>query len=482
MTVSDLGEKRNIDLNSILRVLLMLILLSNWYTYYLNGPNEYINFNTIILGSILGIEIFIFLQVERKRRDPFIILLSFQLTFYFLFRILSLSIFPPYSVAFERFRFTPADLNYFLLYIIAANLALFAGFYLNEVKPINISLAEKITPIKVRNIFLLLLFGLLMSFPGTLGLTAIEWILGLLASVFVDVYVIMLMILLFIILFKNKIKKKYKILLSFGLLFFIIIETLAGSRSAIIITIYFVLFAILAVYNRIQVRKSIMWLSLLMVPLLIFVYTITTFLRPRLEKRSNVNSETLTVLKEFDFKEALLNNSEFVLTPIFDRIGYLDYGAELVANQEKYKPIFTYKYYFMSIVDNILTPGFDVFNTPKISNAQKFIYNDEGTPMKSKVDEAYQSDEYTMYGEFYLVFGKWFSLVAMFFLAFFLKRVYVKISGKSVFDISVKRSIILMIFYYFIQSYGMDWIAALALGFYVTYYLFRKVFQFTYLE
>jgi hypothetical protein len=282
--------------------------------------------------------------------------------------------------------------------------------------------------------------------------------------------------------FKDKISAKFKFILIVSLIIYVIIATLVGSRGAILIIIYFLLFSILSFHTIVYVKKSVIVLSIIMAPILILIFTLSTFLRPRLEKRANLGVETISVLKEFDLKETITNNSELVLSPIFDRLGYLDYGAELIAHKKVYDPIFTLKYYGMSFIDNILTPGFDVFDIPKISNSQKFLYNNEGNPTKSKVDEAYQSDEFTLYGEFYVVFGEWFSLIAIFLLAFSLKRIYVKLSGKNIFELCIKRSIVLMVFYYFIQSYGIDWIASITLGFIVTYFMFKRFFVFSYLD
>ena len=466
-----------VDLNLILRILILLIFIFTWYAYNIKGDNEYINKTSIWLGSLMAFELYIFLLVEKKRRDPFIILLCVQCVFYFLLRILTLSLYP-FSLAFKRFNFNSHDLNYAIFFIIVANIALFFGFYVNKVKSIKFTDVDKIYPTKQHYVFLIYLFGLLMSFPSTMGLAPIEWFMTFIGSLFVDFYIIILMIIIYLFLFKRRIKYLYKFLLISALIFFVVLHTLVGSRGAMLMVFYFIIFALLSINGFIKVKKGILLSSLFVFPIMIIVFIISTYLRPRLEERSKVNNETIEVLKEFDLKETFKNNSEIILSPIFDRIGYLDYGAELIAHKEIYDPIFTYKYYTMSFIDNIFTPGFDIFNIPKISNSQKFVYNNEGTPMKSKVSEAYQSDEFTLYGEFYIAFGKWFSLIPIFLLAFFLKRVYVKLAGKNIFELCIKRSIVLMIFFYFIQSYGIDWIASISLGFIVTYFTFKSFFKF----
>lgn len=466
-----------IDLNSLLKRVVVTILILIWVSYFRNGENIFFDLNTAFLGTLYAAELYIFLVFEKKRRDPFLIILCFQSTFYFLFRILTLSIYT-FSVAFERFQFTSNDLNYALVYIIFANLALFIGFYLNKVKEVEYRLDQKFQPKNVYKVFLIFLFGFIMSFPSVMRLFSMERILAMTASLFVDLQTIILMIIIYMMMFKDKISISYRILLIVSLLLYVVMETLVGSRGAILTIIYFILFSTLSIQRTFYIKKSILISSVIVVPVLILIFTVSTFLRPKLEKRENVNTETISVLKEFNFIETFTKNSEYVLSPIFDRIGYLDFAAELIAHKKIYDPIFTLKYYGKSFLDNIITPGFDVFNTPKITNSQRFIYNNDGIPQKSKVDESYHSDEFTIYGEFYMVFGEWFSLIAMFLFAFLFKRIYVKLSGNNIFEICVKRSIILMVFYYFIQSYGIDWIAALTLGFIVTYFLFKRFFNF----
>lgn len=473
--------KGSIDLNSLLKFLDFLIFIFLWISYSINGPNEYINLNSIILGSILALEIYLFLLVEKSRRDPFILLLCFQLVFYFLLRILTLSIYP-FSVAFERFAFTSSDLNYSIIYIIASNMALFLGFYLNKFKKIDLELAQIFEPKNPYFIFIIFLFGFLMAFPDSIGLGAIQKVIGFFASLFVDLFIIMLMIIIYLILYRHKIHKIYRFFLIFCLIGFVAVQTLVGSRSAILIITYFLIFAFLSIYGAIKIKLKVIAICTFFIPILIFIFTLATFLRPRLEKKSQINYETLSVLNEFDLKEITPSNAEVLLIPIFDRIGYLDYAAELIAHDKIYSPIFSYEYYAKSFIDNILTPGFDIFGIPKVSNSQRFIYNNEGQPTKARVDEAYQSDEFTFYGESYVLYGKWFSLIPIFFIAFLFKRIYVKINDKNIFHLSIKRSIILMIFYYLMNSYGLDWVAALTIGFISTYFLFRWAFQFRIIE
>ena len=75
-----------------------------------------------------------------------------------------------------------------------------------------------------------------------------------------------------------------------------------------------------------------------------------------------------------------------MLPPIFNRAGFFDYSAEIIAHSDRYKEEFNLATYAKSIIDNLLTPGFDVYDQPKISNALQFIYADLGKPSKERAD------------------------------------------------------------------------------------------------
>jgi hypothetical protein len=258
----------------------------------------------------------------------------------------------------------------------------------------------------------------------------------------------------------------------------VVIQTLTGSRAAILSVINYIIFAQLAVYDNLKVKKIYLVFGAVLLPIMILIFAVSTFLRPRLENRGNIGGETFEVLKEFDIADTITDGSDLVLKQVFDRIGFLDYCAETISNTDKYSGIFNPWYYFKSIVDNILTPGFTVFDTPRTSNAIVFVYNEKGAPSLSKVHEAYQSDEFTLYGEFYALFGKWFSLIPIFFLGFFFKRIYLNLNQNNIYQFYLKRAIILFVFYSTLNSFGLDWILLDVVAIFFTYNIFKRFFKF----
>jgi len=94
-------------------------------------------------------------------------------------------------------------------------------------------------------------------------------------------------------------------------------------------------------------------------------------------------------------------------------------------------------------VDNkMLDAGLRCLRSAEMGNALEFVYGDLGHPSKEMALESYQSDQFGIHGELYAVFG-YASLPLFFLLAFFLKRLYVRLRSRSPFILAMKRIVVL---------------------------------------
>jgi len=122
--------KRKIDLNALLTganlLMLGLILLESFRL--LEDQNPYVNDRTLLLGVLLCLQTQLALVVERFNRDPFVILLTFALIFYYELRIFTLSYWG-FSDVFLRFPYDAEDTNFALTYMLFANLFMYAGLF-----------------------------------------------------------------------------------------------------------------------------------------------------------------------------------------------------------------------------------------------------------------------------------------------------------------------------------------------------------------
>jgi hypothetical protein len=170
----------------------------------------------------------------------------------------------------------------------------------------------------------------------------------------------------------------------------------------------------------------------------------------------------LDVRKAFDTAMAsaadlsIATSLDLILPPVLSRAGFFDYAAEVIAHREQYRSAINLSSYGKSIVDNILTPGFDVYDQPKISNALHFIYGAMGEPSKERSSEDYQSDQLGVYGEFYDLFG-FACLPILCAGAYLLKRSYARLRSANPFGLMMKRVVVLFVFERMVDSYGIDW-------------------------
>jgi hypothetical protein len=257
-----------------------------------------------------------------------------------------------------------------------------------------------------------------------------------------------------------------------------LLHTFLGSRSAILMVFYCILFVTLAENNYIKLKKNSLVFITVVLLITIPLFTAITFMRTIIgdKERQSISVENIKLVTDFDYN---FSDAEFILSPVFQRIGYLDFASELIASEDKYYSLFNIKYYSMSIIDNILTPGFDFFDTPKIATAQKFVYEDLGRPSKAKVAEEYHSDCFTIYGEFFVLFRGWAALLPIFLITYFINSLYNKVGGKDHYLRLINKSILLLIFFNILQSFGLDTLVAAIIGFYGTYWLATKFLIFS---
>src|ERR1700680_2686886 len=98
MALHQSTRDRFIDLNCVLMGVNLLMMGLIAYGSSQLWSNPYLDQKTIALGLILCLQTHLALWLERKRRDPFVILLAFSMIFYYSFRIFTLSVLPFSSV------------------------------------------------------------------------------------------------------------------------------------------------------------------------------------------------------------------------------------------------------------------------------------------------------------------------------------------------------------------------------------------------
>ena len=459
-----------IDLNSILR-LFIFIFVTFLLFIKVDEKNQYVNLSTFILGGVLALQNFIFLIFEKLKRNPLLLLLVFQNVFFFMIRILSLN-YTDFSTPFEQNNCSATDVHYALIFIFFANISLFLGL----ISFPGVAKTKLSQVYEVHKKYLILVpvcVSFFMSYYSSKGF------ISLINSLFINLGILILMIIVYLIYKGKHLNKSFKYLLLLFIIAYVIMQTAYGSRAALISVVLYSIYALLAVYGFFKVKIIHILLAGILIPIMIIFFLFATYMRPQLSDATNKTlPEIASIYNNFNLKGSLENDAQLLLTPVFDRIGFLDYSATTIKNADKYAPVFNITYYFKSIVDNILSPGFDIFDVPRVSNATSFIYYGNGPITKTTVTENYQSDQFCFYGEYYALFGKWFSLIPIFLTGVLFKFLYERTNPQRPYLTFVNKAFILSTYYLFLNSFGLDWILLDIVGYVFTFSLFQNFFKF----
>ena len=432
-----------LDFSSFLAVVNAAIAAGILVLFIYHGTNVYVNAYTVYLCLAFAVQNYFFLLVTKRRPNPFLLLLVMYSVFFYEFRVATL-LWEPWSTVLVRSAFAAADLSNGLLYVILANCFIFLGvdtFAENGFEPRQ---RENFGVVSVW-LFPPILFFLL-GVVLNLNFRPLNFLKGYIWIVF-NTDIVLLFGLVFVALYYGALDKWQKILVFCMGLVFVVSRTYVGSRSAILSLFFYSFCAWFAVNGRIALKKRAYIVLTAMVPLAVSLFVLTS----------------LVVRKMY---------ATVPFRIIFDRLGLLDMGAEVVSSSIQYSSVINFQHYFKSVIDSGLTPGFNVFDTPKAANLLSFIYNGVSESSLQAVSVNYQSDIMTVYGEAYALFGPIAGLVGIFLISFLFQKVYRSLAYREPFKQAALRATVLVVFYtYFLGSFGIDWFVVDVVRFAVPFYL-----------
>lgn len=449
--------------------------------YWNIGDNEYVNSGTIIINSCLIAFNLCILSYLKKRNNPLLLILTFIVTLFYVFRIVTLN-FTEFSNVFERWNISHSEFNSAFLYLLFAIILLAIG--LSRGKD-AVCLADKSRADKYinKNRMKWLMIFVVASAFSSYGIPGLSSIFSLLTQVFLNIQLIALLCLVYIIItYKNlTTRDRLQFLAIFSI--YILMFTLGGSRSAIVYVCIMIMIALLATISIIKIKLK--WLILggaIGLPVVCFFFLFATFIRQTNSIEMSVYDKAQLVANlGSEIDNSVSNKDEavkFMLSPIFDRVGFYDFATEVIVKSDTYSATIDAGQLLKSIADNVLSPFFDVFDTPKLANSFLFTYRNLGTPSLKRFQReevAYQSDQLTMFGEFFLLFGGWFSLIIYFPLGWLLKRFHIYLCNSSSVFSYFKSSLLLYLFYLWINSFGLDWLMFDVLSAVISYLFFVTV-------
>ncbi len=447
------------DLNVLLKWSNVFLCFLGVLMYIIAGGNRYIDANTIFLFCMLCVEDLIFLSYEKRNRDPFILILTVFVTVFYAARIVTL-LHAPYSVVLNRnTNFSSFDMNHVLLFIISANVAIFFGIICARGRfirrqDVHLEDQKQLHPSRVVG---LLLAGIIVTFFGVFP----ESIFGRLSFyavvIFFNIWIILLFAFVYLMLNYENISKLYKWGIICLLIIFVIAHTLIGSRQSLFVLMILFIIAFLAVRGSIKLHFKVILTAVLFIPITVILFISATYIRAMERNPTVVSLDRFNLV--MGARNDIFSSDKINIAKqrIFDRMGYLDYSADAIMNRDKWERIVSFDYYFKSIIDNCLTPGFDVFDAPRVAHAMRCITLNIPEPTHDDTRRAYNSDMITLYGDYYILFNGYLALIIFFAIAFLLKAAFNLTKSNIVLFYYLKRAIVIYIFYLWLTDFGIDW-------------------------
>ena len=472
-------KKENFDLNFLLVIVNVLFCIAALALYIKTGPNQYINLYTVILLFLFGSQNSLMLIYGRAKREPFIMILAGVTTVFYLARIVSLLI-NPSSITFNRSIVTPSHVNYSLVFIMLSNLSIFLG--LNATKQqifYNGKIPEEQRPARSLYVIIILFVAIFIQYFGLLPVSIFGRFSGYILAAFFRLNLILLLSLLYLIINFRRISLRSRFSILGLIILFVLFNTITGSRSSLLTLTVLLAVGLLSIKGGIVLKKRVIFLSILLIPFSIFLYNLATACRPFInvvtdvfsgQKRQEVRkNEYFDVFHQFDISQAC--------QPVFDRMGFLDVSVDIIKHKDRYSKVINITYYIKSIVDNCLTPGFNVFGTPRAKNALKYIYKGLPSPTHQDINNAYHADMITIYSEYHVLFGQYPALLVFFICSYIFKRIYLALKNENVFLLYLYRAIVLLIFYEWLNSFGADWFVFDVMSIFITVFLFKNFYK-----
>jgi hypothetical protein len=462
-----MSSKGTVNINDMLSLANFAILAMTIYVIFADASietNPYIDSLSLVLGLLLCFQTQILLFIEKKNHDPFILVLVYVTIFFYSLRLVTLTIWPS-SLVFDRWFYGPGDSNFALAIIIVSNASLAAGLF--SIKQTDILGAKNYKPKQPLLPMVLLGVTIVISLAGPHLSTegAIGRIIGI-SRIFFEPSVVFLVLATFILLFWGHIKYSYKLALLIFAFFLVFVRAIVGSRSGMLEYFQYSLFLIIAIIPSFSVRLRTAITILFFAPL-VFWLAYSVFLTATLSRFEFQDiGAPLSLSGQFQvMRESRALGDELSAVQLAEmteqalgRLGFFDFTAEIIAHREMYSEIFSPLSYVKTFIDNVFTPGFDIFDYPRIANGLRQVYSGFGSLSKAALVDAYHSDQISIIAEFFLIFGYLF-FVPLFFMGRLFKLFYSRPGNGSVFDLALRRVLLIVVFHKVLLSFGLDWLA-----------------------
>ena len=469
--------RNSISIYRLFKIINIIFLVLMIYTFSSIGCNMYINEWSVCLGVILVVISHFVLTDAERNKNHLLCILAYIMVVHYELRIVTLN-YTEYSYIFgTHFPVKAAQINSTLVYCIVAYIVSWYAFHYSHQKihP-KIENDETLKKTAARNVLLVLYISFFLQQLGAIGIPVVTQIVDIASTFFLNALFILMFGIGFFIYNWRNVSQQEKLLFILFLIIHVLLHTLGGSRSAIY-TIVIMVFICFLAFDMVRIKIRYIVMGLIAAPLMAFMFLYAT-LTTQMDMKAGSLSEVKEVTSYlFDKNDG--NDISIILAPVFDRVAFFDFTVEMVQNRGYLCNYIKPSYYVESIVDNLLTPGFNIFDMPRMSYIVEKCYYIKGKPSITGYNlndaDYYHSDCMTWFGEAYLIFGWILVLPVILFVGLFIKKRYIKELQNVGITNTWKRMVLLFVTYTLLYSYGLDWLFIDIVGWVINYYIFKAV-------
>lgn len=444
-----------------------LLIIANWVVlgfvlFGIDNNTLYTDTLTKVLSAVLCVIIHFVLKDARKNKNPLLCIVGFELIFFYQLGIFSIG-WSEIASYLDESKVVPSEFNYALFFIICSTLVMWKAMHFSsrEIEKKIDKYPDGSFKVMSGIVFVALALLFLGNIPG------LSYVQAFFLLVF-NVPGLLLFLFAFYSRNASALSKKSILIVVAAALLLIIIKTLGGSRSGFLV-VFMLLISALLVENKVLFKVRYVVLGFLMVPVMVFVYTYSSFLRQTESTFSSANEKIEMVSEVTDRMSG--DDIRVIITPVIGRMSYFDGACVSIKLKDGFNSFINPVYCFKSTVDNVLTPGFDVFDTPRMSLCMRFYHAHLKNVTKTQAENLeYQSDVFTIFGEQYVMLGGWLGLLGIYFICYYFKVLYVKFRKK---DNYLLMAALVYLFSILFNSYGLDWFFLDVVSMTFSYYIYK---------
>jgi len=477
-------QKIKVDLNILTRTFATILIITLFFVYLLKGENIYVDLYTVALAACISLLTIVFLVIEKRRENPFVILLSLYVLLFYVFRVITLNI-EPYTRGMnfvgER---TVNDVNSTLLFILFSLFFLFMGLVTIKIKKIKTSYS-KLREGNYSAIFMFVMLSFLVSYLFELtSMFGGNKFLSYYLSIFHPAVVLLFFLVFYYVNKQKAYSKNMIVLLLVVLLSYVLLTTLAGGRKTLLSIIMNITVIFFVIKSRVYLSLRMFFIVIFFGGVAFVLYDISTFFRWMKYEQLIILNESLDFSSLFltYLDKGLMQTEGFA--KIFDRIGFLDYEVDSMAGADLYGKVINPLYYLKSIIDNII-PGFSYFDVVRASQTKFFLQEFGYVPNNEEFRELNYNSQYIGgFSEMYTLFKGYFSIPIFYLVGLLFTYCYSVINLRDPYYAVLLRVLILLSFVGgagFLESFGFDWhvikLFFMLIAIILTYPLFRSRYR-----